>query len=341
MSEKSWHTMEIDSVLSYWKTDRKEGLSQKEAEERLNRVGLNRIIEEKKVSSLQRFFSQFQDFMILILIVACIISGLLQEWLDSLAILSIVILNAIMGFIQEEKAERALAALKRLSAPTAKVIRNGEKHIIPAESLVPGDIVELEMGDHVPADARLLEAYSLKVDESTLTGESVPVEKDTTVLLEKETPLGDRKNMTFMGTIVVYGKALAITISTGMYTELGKIAHLIQKVEREPTPLQKDLEKFGKYLVYGCLAICALIFGLGLLRGEKLIEMFLTSVSLAVAAIPEGLPAVVTIALALGVVRMAKRNALIRKLPAVETLGCATVICSDNWRSLLSVTMLN
>jgi Ca2+-transporting ATPase len=278
---------------------------------------------------------QFQDFIVWILIGAALVSGFLQEWVDALAIIAIVVLNAILGFIQEYRAEKSLSALKKLSSPTTKVIRNRQHSVIPSLELVPGDIIELEAGDHIPADCRLAWITSnFSVQEASLTGESTPVLKTTIALEEKDIPLADRANMAYMGTSVASGKAKAIVAYTGMLTELGKIAGMIGGIEHESTPLQKRLEEFGKWIVYLCFFLVGLVFILEWLRGGKIVDVFLTSVSLAVAAIPEGLPAVVTIALALGVHRMVKRHALIRKLPSVETLGCATVICSDKTGTL-------
>jgi len=284
---------------------------------------------------LSIFVSQFRDFIIWVLIGAALVSGFLQEWVDAIAIVAIVILNAFLGFIQEYHAERALAALKKLSSPASKVIRDGHGQVISSHDLVPGDIVELEAGDSVPADSRIGWLTSnFAVQEASLTGESTPVAKTVSALSENETPLADRANMVYMGTSVASGKAKAIVVETGMQTELGKIAGMVQDIEREATPLQKKLEQFGKWIVYLCFVLVAAVFLLELARGGKVMDTFLTAVSLAVAAIPEGLPAVVTIALALGVKRMVARHALIRKLPSVETLGCATVICSDKTGTL-------
>ena len=256
------------------------------------------------------------------------------EWVDTLAILAIVLLNGVLGFIQEERAERALAALQRLSAPLAKVLREGRLRSVPARDLVPGDRIELEAGDRIPADARLIRAFDLRVQEAALTGESVPVAKDAEGVLDPAAPLGDRRNMVYMGTTAAAGKADAVVVATGMDTELGRIAGMLERTEREPTPLQRRLAELGKVLIVVVLGIVALIFLLRLLRGGALLESFLLSVSLAVAAVPEGLPAVVTLALAIGLQRMVRRNALIRKLPSVETLGSVTVICSDKTGTL-------
>lgn len=274
------------------------------------------------------FLEQFNNFIVWVLIGAAIISGVLEEWVDALAIIAIVIINAIIGFIQEYRAEKSLAALQKMSAPFSRVMREGELHSIPSREIVPGDMVLLEAGDYVPADGRLCSSFSLNTQEASLTGESTPVSKSIEPLPNPSLPIGDRKNMVFMGTSVTNGKGTCVVVTTGMHTELGKIAGLIQEAGKEETPLQRKLEVFGKKLVYLCLGIVTLVFLLELWRKDPLLEAFLISVSLAVAAIPEGLPAIVTIALALGVQRMVKRHVLIRKLPSVETLGCATVICS-------------
>lgn len=339
MSEWREHALAPKTVLEHWGSVAARGLSEEVAAERLQELGPNRLEEIGRVSPWRQFVSQFTEFITLVLIGAAFVSGLLQEWTDAIAILVIVVLNAILGFVQQYRAERALEALKKMAAPLARVIRQGEVRSIPAEGLVPGDVIALEMGDLVPADARVLADHLLQVDEASLTGESVPVKKDADVVLPDDAPLGDRRNMVYSSTVVTYGKGTAVVTSTGMDTELGKIAHLVQTMGREQTPLQEQLEGVGRLLVYGCLLIVAVVFALGLWRGVPPVEMFLTAVSLAVAAIPEGLPAVVTIALALGVRRMVQRNALIRKLPSVETLGSATVICTDKTGTLTQSTM--
>lgn len=333
-SEPAWHAMGLDAALKHWRTDPRRGLTQEEARLRSARFGLNRLKEAKRASPLQQFLSQFTDFIVLVLIGAAIVSGIVGEWQDSIAILVIVVLNAILGFIQEYRAERAIEALRKLTAPTARVLRDGEVKNIPAQDVVPGDILVLEMGDLVPADGRLIETYSFKADEASLTGESVSVMKDAHKVVEEDSPLGDRRNMVYASTTITYGKGRGVVTATGMATQLGRIAGLVQEIEEGPTPLQQRLERMGKWLVYACLAIVTVVFALGVLRGDPVMEMFLVAVSLAVAAIPEGLPAVVTIALALGVRRMVKRNALIRRLPSVETLGSASVICTDKTGTL-------
>jgi len=311
------------------------GLSPEEAGARLEKYGPNQLKEKKEINPLDIFISQFKDFIVWVLIGAAFVSGFLQEWIDAIAIVGIVILNAILGFVQEYRAEKSLAALKKLSSPNSKVIRSGNRQVVISHNIVPGDLIELEAGDNIPADARLIWVTpNFTVAEASLTGESHPVAKTTLLLKEKEVALADRANMVYMGTSIASGKARAIVVETGMQTELGNIAGMIQGVEEGATPLQKRLEAFGKFIVYICFGLVSLVFLLELLRGTKLIDVFLTSVSLAVAAIPEGLPAVVTIALALGVQRMVRRNAIIRKLPSVETLGCATVICSDKTGTL-------
>ena len=314
------------------------GLSAVEAAKRLADNGANELTEGKRISPLHIFLGQFRSLIIWILIAAGIVSGLLGEVVDSIAILAIVVLNAVIGFYQEFNAEKSIAALKTMTAPQAKVRRDGQVTSIPAAGIVAGDILALEAGDLVAADARLMEAASLKCIESALTGESDAVEKQPANLEPGDIPLGDRTNMVFAGTGVAAGSGQAVVVATGMNTELGRIAGLLEAAEaedgKEGTPLQQKLNSFGRVLVWATLGIVALLFTLGLLRGTKPFEMFMTSVSLAVAAVPEGLPAVVTVALALGVVRMSRRRALVRKLPAVETLGSTSVICTDKTGTL-------
>ncbi|PIU40940.1 MAG: ATPase [Candidatus Omnitrophica bacterium CG07_land_8_20_14_0_80_42_15] len=332
---KKWWQADIEEAGKALSANLISGLSAEDARTRLDKYGPNKLKEEKGISPLSLFFGQFNDFIIWVLIGAAIVSGFLSEWIDALAIVAIVILNAILGFVQEYRAEKSLAALKKLSSPTSKVIRDNKRDIIPTSKLVPGDLIELEAGDSIPADSRIAWLTSnFNVQEASLTGESTPVMKTSRALLEKEVSLADRTNMLYIGTSVASGKAKALVVETGMSTELGKIAGMIQQIKREATPLQKKLEEFGKWIVYLCFVLVGLVFLMEWLRGGQIIDVFLTSVSLAVAAIPEGLPAVVTIALALGVQRMVGRNALIRKLPSVETLGCATVICSDKTGTL-------
>ncbi|QQE80730.1 calcium-translocating P-type ATPase, SERCA-type [Alicyclobacillus sp. SO9] len=331
--EKNWHSLTPKDCLTLLETT-PAGLDPGEVEERRRQYGANQLVEGKKVSLLTVFFNQFRDFMIIVLIVATLISGLLGEYTDAITIIAIIILNGILGFVQEVKAEKSLSALKELTAPLARVRRKGEMVSVPAKELVPGDIVLLEGGDRVPADGRLIDAWGMDVEESSLTGESVPVNKQAHSMVEELSNLGDRTNMVYMGTMVTRGKGEMIVTGTGMTTEMGKIADLMEQSEESLTPLQQRLDQLGKILVWLALAITVLVVIAGVLHGQNIYQMFLAGVSLAVAAIPEGLPAIVTIALALGVQRMIKRNAIVRKLPSVETLGCATVICSDKTGTL-------
>ncbi len=332
-----WHALTPEVVARNLESSLTEGLSQPEAATRLLKYGANDLPEPQPPSILKLFLSQFTSVIVWVLIGAAVVSGLLEDWLDAAAIMAIVFLNGLLGFVQEFRAERSLAALRKMSVSLARVIREGVVRSIPARELVPGDLILLESGDRVPADARLIYAASVQTQEASLTGESTPVQKQVLVLEGTDIPLADRPNMLFMGTTTVSGKARALVVATGLRTELGRIATMIQQTaeaERVETPLQRRLEQFGYTLLWLALAVVAVVFGLGYLRGEPLLVMFLTSVSLAVAAVPEGLPAVVTITLALGVTRMVKRHALIRKLPAVETLGSATVICTDKTGTL-------
>ncbi|HAK58793.1 MAG TPA: ATPase, partial [Nitrospiraceae bacterium] len=328
-----WHQKHIDTVLGDLKTSR-QGLSAEEVEQRLQEYGPNELQEKKKKTLFRMFLDQFTDFMILVLIGAAIISGVIGEAKDTIAIVVIVVLNAVLGFSQEYRAEKAMAALKKMASSLATVIRADIPQTFPALQLVPGDVVILEAGNVVPADIRLMDAAHLKVEEAALTGESMPVEKQIKELHDEFLPLGDRKNMAYRGTYVTYGRGAGVVVATGMKTEIGKIATMIQEEEEVKTPLQKRLTKFGQQLALAVLAICAIVFGMGLLRDEPPLLMLLTAISLAVAAIPEALPAVVTISLAIGAKKMVKQNALIRKLPAVETLGSVTYICSDKTGTL-------
>jgi P-type Ca2+ transporter type 2C len=340
-----WHQLELSDLLSHLNTDPSTGLSQREAEKRIEEHGPNELRERPAKSPWLMLWEQFTSTTILVLIVAAVVTALLQNIDDTIAILAIVVFNALIGFSQEYKAGKEFAALRKMAVPQARVWRDGEWTQMPAQNLVPGDVIQLEDGDQAPADARLFECKNLRTQESAFTGESESVEKTTTRSAEGDIPLGDRHNMVFMGTVVTYGRAKAIVTSTGMDTELGQIAHSMQSVEQEKTPLQRRLDQVGKRLAIAALVLVTVIFALGMFRGEPLQQMFLTAVSLAVAVIPEGLPAVVTIALALGARRMLKRRALIRKLPAVETLGSVTTICSDKTGTLtenrMTVTILS
>ncbi len=329
-----WHQADVDEVARLLRTDLANGLSAGEVESRATRYGPNELAEAPPERWLLKLLKQFKEVVIWILIAATILSAVLGDWLEAGAILAIVILNALLGFFQEQKAEKALAALKKLSSPVARVIRDGSLRSVAAATLVPGDVIEIEAGDHIPADARLVTTFGLKTQEATLTGESDPVDKDGSAVFSEGATTAERANMLFTGTTAVAGKARAVVTATGMNTELGRIAGFLKTEEREPTPLQKRLAELGRVLIVACLVLVGIIFALQLLRGESLSQTFLLAVSLAVAAVPEGLPAVVTIALALGLQRMVKRNALIRRLASVETLGSVTVICSDKTGTL-------
>jgi len=340
-----WYRLEISETAHALKTDLHNGLSSEEAAQRLRKHGVNELVERGAKNPWQILFDQFKDAMVVILILAALVSGFLGEFSDLLVILAIVVLNALLGFTQEYRAEKAIAALKKLAVPTVKVRREGKIQEISARELVSGDIVMLEAGNLVPADGRLIESVNLRVQEATLTGESEALEKVSTSIMGENIPLGDQRNMVFMGTVISYGRGQVLITATGMETELGKIADLIQDVEQEQTPLQRRLGQLGKTLAWAAIGIIGVVVLLGLLRGEDLEVLFLTGISMAVAAVPEGLPAVVTIALALGSQRMLKRKSLIRKLPAVETLGSVTVICSDKTGTLtqnrMTVTILD
>ena len=321
------------------KVDLGQGLTQQQVQRRLNDFGPNQLPQEERCSCFDLWVAQFKDFMVLVLIVAVIISGVLGELADAAAIFAIVILNAVMGFVQEFRAEKSLQALKKLSAPQAKVRREGAMQEVPAQELVPGDVIMVEVGDKIPADARVVESNNLKVNEASLTGEStVVIKRDTT--FPGEIAIGDRSNMLHLGTTVVEGRGKAVVTNTGLSTEIGQIADLLQQKVKKLTPLQKRLKNLSKWIVFSCLLACLAVMGLGILRGSSVYRMFLSGVSLAVAAIPEGLPAIVTLVLALGVQRLIKCNAVVRKLPAVETLGCATVICSDKTGTLTTNKMV-
>ncbi len=340
-----WYQLETDEVLEALQTDPVNGLTTAEAAIRLEKYGPNELVEEGAKSPWLILWDQIRELMVVILIVAAVVSILLGEYSDAVIILAIVVLNAVIGFSQEYRAEQAIAALKKLSVPTVQVKRDGHTVEISALNLVPGDVVRIETGGLIPADGRLIEEANLKIEEAALTGESEAVEKTTQALPGEDLTIGDRKNMVFMGTVATYGRGTAVITETGMQTELGNIADLIQGVEVEQTPLQRRLDHLGKVLAVGALGIIALVVVLGLLRGESLEDLFLVGISMAVAAVPEGLPAVVAITLALGSQRMLKRNALIRRLPAVETLGSVTVICSDKTgtltQNLMTVKLLD
>jgi len=343
--------MEIEEVMDVLKVDHK-GLASKEASERLQKYGYNELVEKRRISPFQIFLNQFKDIFVIMLLIAIVLSvvigwykstaaaghnGALDEYVDAITIAAIVALNAIVGFVQEYRSEKAIEAMKKLAAPRARVLRDGKERIIPAREVVPGDIILLEAGDRIPADARLIETVELKTEEAALTGESTPVNKSVEVVDEK-TPVADRKNMVFMGTHTTYGRGKAIVVATGMSTEFGKIAEMVQAVEEEETPLKQKLERFAKKLGLIIIVVCAVVFLLEIIREgtqlENIVDMFMTAVALAVSAVPEGLPAVVTVSLALGARELAKRNAIIRRLASAETLGATTVICSDKTGTL-------
>ncbi|HSQ17228.1 MAG TPA: cation-translocating P-type ATPase [Anaerolineales bacterium] len=352
---ESWHALDADRILNELATPAEYGLSAEEAARRLVQYGPNQLAEAPGTTFLQMLWDQLNNFVVIMLIVASVISALLGDYEEAAAILAIVVLNTILGVVQERRAEQALAALKKLASPDAQVLRDGRRQTVPAPQLVPGDIVLMEAGNYIPADVRLLEAINLRVEEAALTGESVPVQKDANIRLQADIPLGDRKNTAFMGTLVNYGRGRGVVVSTGMRTQIGLIAEMLSNVEREPTPLQRRLDQLGKILGWAALSICALVFvvaifrytdlslitapGKGLLAyleqaKEQIVEMFMLAVGLAIAAVPEGLPAVVTISLALGMREMIRRHALIRRLSSVETLGSTTTICSDKTGTL-------
>ena len=353
--EQPWHALSQEQLLQQLATPVDSGLTSEEAARRLQSYGPNQLDEAPGQTFWQMLLDQFKDFVVILLIIASVISALLGDYVEAGAIIAIVALNATLGVVQERRAEQALAALKKLSAPDAQVLRDGNRQTVSATQIVPGDVVLVESGNFIPADLRLIEAVNLRVEEAALTGESVPVQKDANIRLEANIPLGDRKNTAFMGTIVSYGRGRGVVVGTGMRTQIGLIAQMLQSVEREPTPLQRRLEELGKLLGYGALAICGIVFAVALARYtdlslitapggglwhylttayEEIVDVFLIAVSLAIAAVPEGLPAVVTISLALGMREMIHRHALIRRLSSVETLGSATVICSDKTGTL-------
>src|SRR3989339_80510 len=351
--EPGSHEKSIDEVVRGLHTDLDMGLSGVEVQVRLRKNGPNELRERPRPGFFLLLLNQFNNFLVIILIVAAVVTVLLGEYIDAIAITVIIVLNAVLGVIQESKAEQAIAALKKMAAPQAQVIRDGHQISIPGRELVAGDIVLLEAGNYVPADMRLVESVNLKVEEASLTGESVPVEKNVKVVPGRETPLGDRKNTVFMSTVITYGRGRGVVTGTGMETQIGLIAEMLQSYEKEATPLQKKLAQLGKVLGSAVLAICVFVFVYGLIRdthiasvfqdgfinyllAEKteIIGLFMIAVSLAIAAVPEGLPAIVTICLAIGMQQMIKHHALIRKLAAVETLGSTTVICTDKTGTL-------
>ena len=330
--QQRWHAMDAQEVLQSLGTGL-DGLTDEEARVRLEKLGPNELRKGRRISPLKIFVGQFKEFLVLILIAAALVSAAIGEAVDAIVILVIIVAIAVLGFIQEYRAERALEALKKMAAPTATARRRGKDKEIPSRDLVPGDIISLAVGDKIPADARIIESHNLRVNEASLTGESTPVDKDTKVIAS-EVSIADQSNMVFGGTVVTYGHALTAIVSTGMSTEFGKIAGMIESAEEERTPLQARLEHVGKWLGIACIVVVAAVSSLGLIQGYGYLRMFTWGVSLAVAAVPEALPAVVTGALAIGVQRMAKRNSIVRKLPAVETLGCTTVICVDKTGTL-------
>ncbi len=337
--EKNWFNKEVNEVEKELQTNLANGLTPAEVEEKRKEYGFNELKAKKKKSLFVKFLEQFKDFMIIVLIIAAIVSGIVgymegEGITDSIIILIVVIVNAIIGVVQESKAEKSLEALQKLSSHVAKVVRNGKVEVVASRELVPGDIVVLDTGDYVPADLRIIEGVNLKSQESSLTGESVPVDKNAEVIADEKVGIGDRTNMLFSSSLITYGRGKGIVVETGMNTEVGKIATIINDTEGTATPLQIKLNKLGKTLGIAALAICVVIFIIGIAYGKDIIDMFMTAVSLAVAAIPEGLAAVSTIVLAIGVQRMVKKNAIVKKLPAVETLGSATVICSDKTGTL-------
>mgnify|MGYP004508692813 FL=1 len=339
MEENKWFNKSIEEAEEILETNIQNGLTENDVKTKREKYGLNMLKAKKKASLLQRFIEQFKDFSIIVLIIAAIVSGFVgisqgEGMTDTIIILIVVLANAIIGIAQESKAEKSLEALQKLTDHASKVIRDGKIKVIPAKELVPGDIVVLDTGDYIPADLRVIEAVNLKAQESSLTGESVPVEKTTKTIEKTDVGIGDRTNMLFSSSLVTYGRGKGIVVQTGMNTEVGKIAGMLDNTEKQITPLQEKLNKLGKTLGIAALAICAFIFIIGLIQGKEPINMFMTAVSLAVAAIPEGLVAVSTIVLAIGVQKMVKKNAIVKKLPAVETLGSATVICSDKTGTL-------
>ena len=339
MKNENWFNLSSDDAIKKLESNETVGLSDEKVAERREKYGLNELQGAKKKSVFIKFLEQFKDFMIIVLILAAIISGVVgyiqgEGITDSIIIMIVVIVNAIIGVAQENKAEKSLEALKKMSSYSAKVIRDGKLLVVPSKDLVPGDLVVLETGDYVPADIRLIEAVNLKSQEASLTGESVPTDKYANTISDPEVAIGDRTNMLFSSSLITMGRGKGIVVETGMNTEVGKIAEILNDTEKSDTPLQQRLNKLGKTLGIASLAICVVIFVIGMLQGKQALDMFMTAVSLAVAVIPEGLAAVSTIVLAIGVQRMVKKHAIVKKLPAVETLGSASVICSDKTGTL-------
>ena len=330
----NYHNKPIEDIASEFGTDANRGLRQDEIQSRIGKYGKNTLVQKKQRSFISMFVAQFKSFLIILLIIAAVISGVMgvktgEGLLDTYIIAGILLLNAFIGAYQEFKAQKSLESLKKMAAPVAKVVRDGEPMVVNVEDVVPGDLVELEVGDIVPADIRITESYNMSIQESSMTGESVPVEKHPETLEGEDIPLGDRKNMAYSSGVVTFGHGKGIVVGTGMNTEIGKIADMLGGDSDTQTPMQVRLEKLGKVIGIAAIVICVLIFAIGLLNGRPIISMLMVAISLAVGAIPEGLPAISTIILSMGVQRMVRHNAIIRKLPSVETLGCTTVICSD------------
>ena len=339
MEKKKWYNISVEDTVKSLNSNLEHGLTEEEVTKRIEEHGYNELIQKKKKTFLEKFLAQFKDFMIIVLIFAAFVSGVVgvleHEGInDSIIILLIVIVNAVIGVLQENKAEKSLEALKKLSSHTAKVLRNGHLVVLPARELVPGDVIILETGDYITADLRLTDAINLRIEEASLTGESVPVEKITSLLTEEDLPLGDRENLAFSTSLVSYGRGKGVVVETGMNTEVGNIATILDSTENAQTPLQKKLDGLGKILGTAALIICFIMFIIGTINGKEPMHMFLSAVSLAVAAIPEGLPAIATIVLAIGVQRMVTRHAIVKRLPCVETLGSTTVVCSDKTGTL-------
>ncbi len=334
----NWYSKTKDQTLIDLETNEQHGLTEEIVNGRLKQYGFNELATKQKRTLLQRIFAQINDVLVYVLIIAALISAFVGEWADASIIALVVVLNAVIGVVQESKAEQALEALKKMATPKAIVKRDGELKEIPSEHVVPGDIVMLDAGRYIPCDLRLIETANLKVEESALTGESVPVDKEAiyhpSMQSDEQVPLGDQKNMAFMSTLVTYGRGVGVAVETGMNSQIGKIATLLHEADDDMTPLQKSLAQVGKYLGFVAVVICIVMFLIGFLQGRDTLEMFMTAISLAVAAIPEGLPAIVSIVLAIGVQRMIKQNVIIRKLPAVEALGSVTIICSDKTGTL-------